>query len=126
MAFAYLNHEHAHQRIAYQKAPLKDENFRISIANHLNTCILGFGLYFSQEPWNRAVIVYGETDFSWDKSINFPFVAPQSATLHNPPRASNGYFNLHVGLNVYCHAWSLTEYCRSAFEQLIGSRLVHR
>lgn len=121
-----MNHEYAHQRIAEQEVQLRDENFWISINNHINTHHLDFGLYFSQDLWNRAVNVYVEPKFSWDKSIYLSSAAPQSASFPNPPRTSNGYFNLQTGLTAYWRAWSLTAYYRSASEQLIGPILVHK
>ena len=125
-AFAYVNHEYAHRRIAEQEVQRKDENFWISINNHINTHHLDFGLYFSQDLWNRAVNVYVEPKFSWDKSIYLSSAAPQSAALSNPPRTGNGYFNLQTGLTAYWRTWSLTAYYRSASEQLIGPILVHK
>ena len=119
-----MNHEYAHQRIADQEVQLRDENFWISTSNHLNTHHLDFGLYFSQDLWNRAVNVYVEPKFSWDNRLSLP-AAPQSSSISNASRTSNGYFSLQTGLTAYWRAWSLTAYYRSASEQLIGPILVH-
>lgn len=115
----YAIHEYAHRRISDNEVEQRGQQWWVTTSNRLHTHHFEVGVYVAKDLWQRAVNVYVEPKFTFDKMVDVAGTYAGLQRRHHP------YLSLQAGLTAYWHAWSLNAYYRSSTEQLVGPILAH-